>query len=149
MLKNNDRRAKMAFLVVAILVAGVVYFLFQSGEEILKNWPADFNATLADANQTGRNVLVVFLSNPPNDDSVFVATTTLTKPKNRQAIEAGKFARVKTVVNDLNGPLAGKYKLTKLPTLMVLDSKGKEVARAEGRVGEVPFLEFIQSIKKP
>jgi len=149
MAKDNDRRAKMVFLVVALVIAGVVYFLFQSGDVILRSWPADFNAALADANQTGREVLAVFVSNPPNDDSVFVATKTLVKPKNKRAIEAGKFARVKVVVNDLNGPLAKKYKLTKLPTIMVLDSKGQEIARAEGRVGEVPFLEFIQSIKKP
>jgi len=146
--KRSDRYAKVAFLIVAVVVGIAIYFSVQSGDKILSGWPKDLDSRLADANQAGQRVLAFFVSNPANDDTVFVATKTLTKTKNKQAIEAGRFARVKVVINDLKDPTAQKYKITQLPTLLILHPDGHEIARAEGRIGEVPFMEFIQSAGK-
>jgi thioredoxin-related protein len=51
------------------------------------------------------------------------------------------------MLNDLKGGVARKYKLTTLPTIMILDSKGQELARKEGRVGEVEFMNFMEAQK--
>ena len=57
-----------------------------------------------------------------------------------RAIQDGKFARVKVTVNSLNSDVARQYKLTHLPTMMILAPDGKELNRREGVVGEVPFV---------
>ncbi len=136
---KSDRWVKIGFIIVAVGIAAAIWLYLQT-ETFMKGWPEDLNAALADANQTDRRVLVVFISNPPNTDAIRNADIALGKPKNRQAIQDGKFARVKVVVNSLDSDLARRYKLTRLPTMMILAPKGNELNRREGVVGEVPFL---------
>jgi thioredoxin-related protein len=136
---RSDRWVKIGFLVVTVVIATVIWKYLQT-ETFLKGWPEDLSAALADAKQTDRRVLMVFVSNPPNADAVRNADFALGKPQNKAAIQEGKFARVKVVVNSLDSDLARQYKLTHLPTMMILDPNGKELNRREGVVGEVPFL---------
>ncbi len=137
---RSDHWINIGFLVVALIAAGLIYGFFQTKESILPSWPEDLNAALARAKQTDRKVLVLFMANPPGPDSVFMASVTLSKSQNQQAIQNGKFARVKVIVNSLDSDLAHRYKLTRLPTMMILAPGGNELNRREGRVGEVPFL---------
>jgi len=60
---KSDRWVKIGFLVVAVVVAAVIWKYFQT-ETFMKGWPEDLSAALADANQTDRRVLAVFISNP-------------------------------------------------------------------------------------
>jgi hypothetical protein len=136
---RSDRWVKIGFIVVAVAVGIWIYMNLQN-DTLLKGWPEDLSAALADAKQTNRRVLVIFISNPPNADAIWLAENTLAKPLNKTAIQEGKFARVKVSVNGLDSDLARRYTLTRLPTMMVLDAKGNELNRREGRIGEVPFL---------
>lgn len=136
---RSDRWVKIGFIIVAVVVGIWIYTNLQN-DTLLKDWPENLNAALADANQTNRRVLVVFISNPPNDDAFKNAKYAFGKPQNQRAIQDGKFARVKVTVNSLDSDLARRYKLTRLPTMMILDAKGNELNRREGVVGEVPFL---------
>ena len=136
---KSDRWVKIGFIIVAVVISAVIW-KYRQTETFLKDWPEDLNAALADANQTNRRVLAVFISNPPNAEAVENAEYALAKPKNKQAIQDGKFARVKVTVNSLDSDLARRYKLTHLPTMLILDAKGGELNRREGVVGEVPFL---------
>lgn len=146
--ERSDKTAKLIFTAVALVIGVAVYMFLQAGgDEILDSWPADLDAAQARARQADRRVLAVFVSNPPNADCVFVASKTLAKAQNRKAIEAGNYTRVKVVVNDLEGPRALKYKLTVLPTIIVFGPDGGEVLRAEGKIGEVPFMEFMEQVK--
>jgi len=135
---RSDRWVKIGFLVVAVVIAAVVWKYLQN-DTILKSWPEDLGAALADARQTNRRVLVFFISNPPNTDAVRTANDTIAKPQNQKAIQEGNFARVKVTVNSPDSDLARRYKLTRLPTMMILAPDGTELNRREGVVGEVPF----------
>ena len=135
---RSDRWVKIGFLVVAVVIATVIWKYLQT-ETFLKGWPEDLNTALADAKQTDRRVLVFFVGNPPNADAVWMAGNTLAKSQNQRAIQEGNFARVKVVVNSLDSDLARRYKLTRLPTMMILAPDGKELNRREGKVGEVDF----------
>jgi hypothetical protein len=134
-----DRWVKIGFIIVAVVVAAVIWKYLQT-DTFMKGWPEDLSAALADANQTNRKVLAVFISNPPNAEAVENAQYALAKPQNKRAIQEGKFARVKVTVNSLDSDMARRYKLTHLPTMLILDAKGGELNRREGVVGEVPFL---------
>ena len=136
---KSDRWVKIGFVMVAAVVGIWIYINFQT-ETFMKGWPEDLNGALADANQTNRRVLAVFISNPPNAEAVENAEYAFDKPLNKAAIEKGKFARVKVTVNNLDGDIARQYQLTHLPTMMILAPDGKELNRREGVVGEVPFL---------
>jgi len=136
---RSDRWVKIGFLVVAVVIGTVIYLYLQN-DTLLKGWPEDLSAALADAKQTNRRVLVVFVSNPPNADAVENAKYALGKPQNQQAIQDGKFARVKVTVNSLDSDLARRYNLNRLPTMMILAPDGSELNRREGIVGEVPFV---------
>ena len=136
---KSDRWVKVGFVIVAVVIGTMIYKYLQT-ETFMKGWPEDLNAALADAKQTNRRVLAVFVSNPPNEEAVQNAKIALGKPQNQQAIQKGGFARVKVVVNSLDSDLARRHHLTRLPTIVVLAPDGKELNRREGVVGEVPFL---------
>jgi hypothetical protein len=136
---RSDRWVKIGFLVVAVVGAALTYGLFQTKESFLPKWLTNLSAALADAKQTDRRVLVIFIGNPPNTEAVWMANNTLAKPQNQRAIQEGRFASVKVVVDSLDSDLARRYKLTRLPTMMILAPDGKELNRREGKVGEVDF----------
>ena len=150
---RSDRWVKIGFLIVAVVIGTVIYLYLQN-DTLLKGWPEDLIAALADAKQTNRRVLVFFIGNPPNADAIQNANFALSKPQNQLAIQKGKFARVKVTLNSLDSDLARRYKLTRLPTMMILAPDGKELNRREGVVGEVPFLHGfldlteVQELKK-
>ena len=145
---RSDRRVMIGFLLAALLAAGLVYWLFQTGETLLKSWPVKLDDALAGAKQTDRRVLALFMSDPPSATTIRLAQTTLAKKHNKQAIRDGKFFRVKVVTDSLSSDLAKRYKLTILPTMIVLDANGKELNRREGFIGEVDFRHGLLDLTK-
>ena len=145
---RSDRRVKIGFLLAALLAAGLIYWLFQTGATVLKSWPIEFDKALAGAKKTDRRVLAIFMSDPPGATAVRLAQTTLSKGQNQKAIRDGKFSRVKVLTNSLSGDLAKRYKLTSLPTMIVLDANGNELNRREGFIGEVDFRHGFLDLTK-
>jgi len=81
-------------------------------------------------------VLVFFASKQPSGDARRMSTTTL--GKNAKNIARGKFIKVLIQLKKTD-ELAKRYKISTLPTFLVLDAEGKELNRRVGRVGEAPF----------
>jgi len=136
--RTKDRRVKMGFL-AAVIVAGAVVYLHQRAGPALPDWGTDLPAALQQAQTENRPVLVFFLTSPPSTTARDMADKTLQRPQNRQAIEKGKFIRVKVTVGSMDSDVARKYALKALPTMMVLGPQGKELNRREGFIGELDF----------
>lgn len=140
------RKGKLIFLSIIAVAVILVYISQRSGSE-LPDWPGDLPAALARAKQEDRKVLVFFASDPPSGIARIMSTTTL--EKNAKFIERGKFITVLVQLKK-SDELAKRYKISKLPTFLLLDSDGKEMNRRTGRVGEVPFnLGFLDCSEVP
>lgn len=145
---RSDRLVKIGFLLVAFLAAGLIYWLVPTDEIFLKSWPTKLDDALARAKQADRRVLAFFMSDSPSATALSMAKTTLAKEHNEKAIRDGKFIRVKVLTDSLSGDLAKRFKLTKLPTMVILDAKGNELNRREGFIGEVDFRRGFLDLTK-
>lgn len=132
---------KYIFLGIVLIAAAAIYLRQRSGPPALEeNWPRTLDAALAQAEQTDRRVLVFFTSEPPSETTRRLVDTTLARPENRRAIQEGNFIRARAILDvSLDSPAAKKYRIRRLPTMMVLSPEGKELNRREGFIGEVPF----------
>ena len=133
--KAVDRRAKLAFLVVAAVAAVCIYLLQREGPK-LKGWATDLDVALKQAKAENRRSLVFFTASPKSTTARRLIQTTLRK--NVQMIAREQVVKV-NVDTDLNTNLAVRYKISSLPTFVLLSPEGKELNRRKGFVGEVPF----------
>jgi len=152
--RRPDRWVKVGFLLAAAVTAVLVYLYIQTGKTILKSWQTDLDAALRSAKQEDRRSLVLFLASPPGETARRLASTTLKKAHNRKAIADGKFVRVKVALDTaLDSDTARRYRIRKLPSMLILDPNGVEINRREGMIGEVPFrqgfLDCSQVAKPP
>ncbi len=138
--ERRDLYVKLAFLAVALVGAWFIYTQVQTGD-VLKGWPEGVEKALARAKETDRRVLVLFTDDPPGATARRLSRTTLAKPHNVQAIREGKFVRARQSIDSLDSPLARRFAIDKLPTMLILAPDGKEINRREGMIGEVPFRE--------
>ncbi len=148
---RKDRWIRLGFLAVVVVAVGAIYLVQRRGPA-LKGWNPGLNAALEQAGRENRRLLVFFMYSPPSEAARRMAATTLAQAQNRQAIEKGRFVRVKVPVSSLQSELARQYKLKSLPTMMVLDSDGIERNRREGFIGEVAFRRGfldLSQIQKP
>jgi len=135
--KAVDRRAKLAFLAVAVVAAVCIYLLQREGPE-LKGWATDLDEALKQAKAENRRVLVFFTASPKSATARRLIRTTLAK--NAQMIARERVVKVNVSLDrELNSDLAVRYKISSLPTFVLLSPEGKELNRREGFVGEVPF----------
>jgi len=141
---SRDRWIKIGFVLILIAVAIAIYS-FQRRDLHIEGWGNDLNAALAQAKAENRKVVAFFVSSPPSDTAKEIAQRRISKADNQQALKDGNFILViVTVDSNLDSdPIAQTYKLTKLPTLMVLLSDGTERNRNEGGIGEVDFRQQL------
>jgi hypothetical protein len=134
---RRDRWIKLGF--VAVTLAAVVYIYYrQRGGLSIPGWGTDLDAALQKASQEGREVLVLFVSDPPGEIAQQLAKATV--PMNAKAIKDGRYvAVVVTVDTALQSETARFYKLKTLPTLLLVGPEGLERNRREGMVGELEF----------
>jgi len=138
--KRRKARAKLIFLVI-IAVAVVLVYISQQSDVVLPNWPGDLPAALVQARQEDRRVLVFFAGSPPSTNARLMSTMTLSK--NGKHIKEGKFIKVLVQIKKTD-ELAKRYKISGLPTFLLLDAQGKELNRRVGFVGQEPFrTEFL------
>ncbi len=140
-----DNRIKILFVLVAI--AGIVGVqLLQRSGQVLPDWDEDLDSALSQARQEKRKVLVLFSDHPPGQITRWLASGTILK--NGQAIQEGSFLPVLIRLGSLDDPLAQKYKIKSLPTMLVLSSRGRELNRRAGKIGEVPFRDGFLNLRK-
>jgi hypothetical protein len=146
---SRDRWIKIGFVLVLIAVALAVY-MFQQRDLRIEGWGDDLDAALAQAGDQKRMVVALFVSTPPSETALTIAKRRIPMPDNIKALKDGKFIPVVVSLDDeLDSDLAKKYKLTELPTLMVLRPDGSERNRNEGMIGEVDFRQqFLTGLSK-
>jgi len=144
----RDRRAKLAFVAIALVVAGAVYWWVQRNPRILTGWSEDLDAALKQAAAENRKAALIFHANPPGATTRWLAKNTLAKSDNRKALDRGEFLRIRVKLNTaLNSPTATRFKIRKLPTMLLLGPDGKELNRREGKIGEVEFRQEFLTCK--
>lgn len=139
---GRDHWVKVGF-VLLLIAAMIVVYLFQRRDLAIEGWGDDLDAALAQAKTENRKVIVFFASSPPSETALTIARRRIPQPDNRKAIREGHFIPVVISLNDTDSDLGKKYKLTTLPTLMVLYSDGSERNRNEGMIGEVDFRQKL------
>ncbi len=142
---SMDRLIKLGFI-AAVILAGVLIYLNQRGGRKL-GWGTDLDWALRAARKSKRSVLIYFTSNPRSATGEWNIGGTLRK--GAQTIEELKLfcVEVKLPVS-LDNDLARKYRITKLPTMVLLDPYGKELNRRVGKVGQMEFqTDFLKCRK--
>ncbi len=136
--RRTDRRIKLGFLAVALVAAGVVFYLQLRPPKGI--WSQGLPQGLQKARAENRRLLVLFTSSPPGETARRMEQTTLRKAHNRKAIRDGKFVCVRVTLDTaLRSETARRYRIRKLPTMLILSPEGGELNRREGMIGEVPF----------
>ena len=133
-----ERYIKWGFLLAIFVAATIVYFHQRKGPPSLEEWiPLD--TAQAQAKAENRPILVLVTEDPPAQTTKDMLRTTLRRPENKEAINKGRFIQARLVVESASSSLAAKYKITALPTMIILDADGKELNRRTGFIGEVAF----------
>jgi len=132
-----DKWIKIGFVVVLIAIAAFVLTLQWGGVKI-KGWDDDFEAALKQSKAENRNLLIFFTSSRPSHTARRLSQTTLAKPNGKKAIKDGNFICV-IVGTSLKSETARRYRINKLPTMVILTPRGTELNRREGFIGQTDF----------
>jgi hypothetical protein len=134
---RQDRWVRLAFVAATLIVIAAIYYKQRVGFS-LPGWGSDLSAALAQAKAEDRPVLAFFVSSPPDETSRWLVGNTI--PKNAQAIDQGKFIKVLVKVGNLSKSQdALRYRVTNMPTMLVIGPDGAEKNRREGTIGELEF----------
>jgi hypothetical protein len=137
--KHQDRRVKLAFLLVVIATTAWVTY-HQLTQTQLTDWSNDLPAALAQAAKEGRPVVAIIYDSPTDYDYGRLQVV-VEKEGNRKAMKNINALRVAT----RNTVEAAKYGVTKYPTTLLLNSNGQvQTAWA----GYIPEIEFRQRFLK-
>jgi hypothetical protein len=142
---QRRRWGKLVFLLIA---AGAVYGVYwmQRKAPVLAGWSTDLDAALVAARDEFRPILVVFMDDPPGAIARTWDKVPLGKKLNKQAMDRMKLLKVKVIMTrSARKKWAERFKIAKLPAMLLLDPSGKEANRREGKeVGETAFpREFL------
>lgn len=143
------KRMNLLFLVVFV-VAAVLITRHQQSAGGLPDWPSDISGALEQAAKEDRKILVFFASRPPSHIDIRMTEDPIRH--NMPFIKRDKFITVLIQVESLQSQLARSYKVTKLPTFLVLGPDGKELNRRTGFVTPREFYEGFMDctvIQKP
>jgi hypothetical protein len=139
---RRDRAIKLAFVLVTLVIVALLYWSQRRGLS-LPGWGNDLTAALAQAAAENRPVVVLFASAPPGEPERWLKSSILTKPENETALLDGRFIKVMlNVGNAAASEPVKRYKITEMPTLLVLGPNGIEKNRRpcrSQRIGEVEF----------
>ena len=139
---KRDRVIKLAFVVVTLAVVALLYWSQRRGLD-LPGWGSDLPAALTQAATEHRSVVVLFASLPPGEPERWLKDSIFPKPENEAALRDGRFIKVLQNVGSLSASqTAARYKITELPTLLLLGPDGVEKNRRlcrTRRIGEVEF----------
>ena len=104
-------------------------------------WPSDLDAALKQSAAEGRSLLI-FFRNPIADEETQDVIKRLLLPGDAQkALRKGNFLQVQANLDpSLQSPTAKKYKILRLPTMIIISPEGEELNR---RVGYIAFMEFL------
>ena len=137
---NKDKLVKAGFLLLVVVLVVYIQYSQRKGPK-LQGWREDLPSALQQAQREKKPVLVFFMSRPPGENDHFIANTTIAN--NSAALKQSGCILVRVAVSGLSSDIAKEYQLTSTPTLMLLDSAGKEISRRIDRVGETDLPKWI------
>ncbi len=135
---SPDRWVKLGFLVIAVGIGGFAWWYIRKPQ--MSGWSTDLDGAFQRGRAENRKIIVYFMNKPPGHNDLWIRDNIIKKSGNRQALKEGKF--IKIVVQrsgNLRSDLAKRYKLKKLPALLLLGPDSTELNRREGMIGEVEF----------
>ncbi len=138
--RRRERRVKIGFAVAAAVMILVVWYWQRNPSRL--SWEHDLPGALATARQQNRGVVAFFTHSSYGEMEKRIETFGFIK--NYKAVSKSNYILVQ-VSPSLDSDLARQYKITKLPTLLVLDANGVERNRREllADVGETDFPQFL------
>jgi hypothetical protein len=147
--KPGRDKVKAGFIVVVLGLIVLVWYLQRQSPQNL-DWDQDLPKAMQQAKVEDRRLLVLVTTATPGEEDQFNNNTI---GKNKKVLAEGRFILVKVVVPlSLDAPFAKEHQIAKVPTMLLLDSKGNELNRRAGRIGEVEFRKgFLdcQTVVKP
>ncbi len=144
---KKDRWVKLIFLAVAL--AGIVVIWMRQRQGQTLDWGENLTTALELAREKKKKVLVFFTSDPPGEEARWNIKGTLAKKSNLEAIEEHKCIPVKIALDTaLESTTAKRYRIQALPTMLLLDSDGKELNRRVGKIGETEFRNGFLDLAK-
>lgn len=147
-----NKKVNLAFLLVVILAVVLIYRHQQSGGG-LPDWPGDINAALKQAADDDRKILLFVASKPPSYTDIRMSEVSITFASSvNPMLKRENFITVLIQLDSIPAVIAGRYKINKLPTCLVLGPDGEERNRRTGFVAAAPFVEgFLDctQIEKP
>ena len=134
--KKGSRRWTLLMLGCGLVV---VYFAALSPTKALDGWFEDYDAALAEAASSDRIVLLDFFGDycPP---CVMMERYVFGKPIVREAL-AG-FVAVRVNASE-QVDIFRRYGVSEMPTFIVTDASGTQIARAEGYHDKEDFAAFL------
>lgn len=138
-----DKRVKLAFGLAFLVMIGLITYFQLRGPML--GWPDDLEGALVEARQGNRPVVVFVRSFPISEMGKRMVRGTLAKAGNKEALAKGNFILVE-IRFSRGAAWAGKYGVTKTPTMLVIAADGEKFHREEGFIGEVDFRRvFLQA----
>jgi len=131
----RDRRGKMAFVGV-IIVVGLVIYLNQRKDPQLPGWDGDLAAATAQAKAGGGKVVLLFLHSPMTETDKRIVGTLTRADSSVRVLEALKWPHVRLWTSDKR---AAQYAVTETPTLLLLDGDGKIIRRKQDYLNDLQF----------
>ena len=144
---KSDRKAKLVFGLI-LLVAVVCVYSLQRTDPKMPGWGEHLSVALDQSAEENRRVLIFFANSPMGVTERKNIKRICGKSGNRKAIIDGNFIPVKVSLESLSSEIADRYKVGKLPTLMIISPAGKELNRHEGEIGEVAFRNGFLDLSK-
>ncbi|MFP4054408.1 MAG: thioredoxin family protein [Phycisphaerae bacterium] len=142
---SRDRKVKMGFAIVALVIMAAVYFLVQrSTPDLPEEWKDDLPAARATAKEQDRRLLLFVTSATSSQAAQQMKNITLSKVYNRKAIRMGKFVPVQVIYTNEIGEAYG-VDPQKLPAMVIASPDGEVQKVRYGYIGEIPFRkEFLE-----
>ena len=136
----------MVFLAVAMAVVAAVYFMQLRGPQ-LESWGSDLDQALTQARAEKRKVLVFFTVSLKSEKAKKLINLTLAH--NRRNIDNMGLIKVNLNLDvRLQSKTAERYKISRLPTFLLLSPQGSELNRREGFVSVQGFRDEFLSCEK-
>ncbi len=141
---SSERWVKRGFLLVLLLAVVIIGYMQFRGPRL--GWSGDLEQALSAAKAEGRCVVVFVRSFPTSATGKWMVSKTLSKGRNKEALEKGNFLLVEIRL-DRSSDWAKKYGVTKTPTMLLIAPDGEKFHKAEGKIGETDFRhKFLKAL---
>ncbi len=144
--RRKDRRIKLGFLAVVVIVGGAIYLRQYFGTEI-GGFQTDLDAALVEAKAENRLVLAVIHDRPPGHQFEKLRKIFRTKG-NKKVLESTNVITVSTYLAK-GDPLAVACKIERYPTTLLLSADGKLLDSRENYIAETALPGMIYAGFRP